>query len=269
MSKENIPYAQLLAEAVSKPGILSACYSRFYTYSLGNQIWLWSQILGRNEELAPVATFKKWASLGRYVRKDEKGLTIAMPVTIKDRGTDETFTTFMLRKCLFTLNQTEGEPYKETSMSAEWDVELALDVLKIEQEAFADLNGNMQGYARGKSFAINPLAVLPHKTRFHELAHIVLGHTKDTDFSDEAELAKDVREVEAESTAYILCNVLSLPGLEESRGYIQNWLGQGSLQDKTAQRIFSAANKILKAGQPQKVEARQETLQKTSNFSQI
>lgn len=254
MSKENIPYSQLLSEAVSKPGILSACYSRFYTYSLGNQIWLWSQILGRNEELAPVNTYKRWLTLGRQVKKGEKSLAIAMPVTIKDRGTDETFTTFMLKSCLFTLNQTEGEDYVQEAKSPEWDVELALDVLKIEQVPFAELDGNMQGYARGKSFALNPIAAFPHKTRFHELAHIVLGHTKDTDFSDGAILTRDVREVEAESTAYILCNVLGLPGLEESRGYIQNWLADGQLQDKTAQRIFSAANKILKAGQSVKVE---------------
>jgi hypothetical protein len=42
--------------------------------------------------------------------------------------------------------------------------------------------------------------------------------------------------------------VLNLPGLIESRGYIQNWLDGSEISDKSAQRIFGAADKILKAG---------------------
>jgi len=34
----------------------------------------------------------------------------------------------------------------------------------------------------------------------------------------------------------------------ESRGYIQGWLQGQDITDKTAQRIFGAAEKILKAG---------------------
>jgi hypothetical protein len=48
--------------------------------------------------------------------------------------------------------------------------------------------------------------------------------------------------------AYILCNLLGLPGLAESRGYIQNWMSDADISDKSAQRIFSAANKIMEAG---------------------
>jgi hypothetical protein len=43
--------------------------------------------------------------------------------------------------------------------------------------------------------------------------------------------------------------LLNLNGLNESRGYIQSWLQGAEITDKTAQRIFSAANKILEAGQ--------------------
>jgi len=98
------------------------------------------------------------------------------------------------------------------------------------------------------NIAVNPVAVLPHKTRFHEIAHVVLGHTKEGQLSDSESTPRDVREVEAEGVAYILCALLDLPGLHESRGYIQNWLQGAEITDKTAQRIFSAANKILEAG---------------------
>lgn len=260
--KENVPYASLLNEAVEKPGILSACYSRFHNYSLGNQIWLYSQITARNEALAPVNTYKRWAALNRQVRKGEKSLTIAMPIVMKDKtNPDNSYTAFMLKSCLFTLDQTDGEPFKEETLQAQWDAVSALATLKVTQTPFVSLNGNVQGYAKKQSIAVSPIAALPHKTRFHELAHVVLGHTKDEDFEDGEDLTRAVQEVEAESVAYILCSILELPGLEESRGYIQHWLKDGQLQDKTCQRIFSAANKILKAGQPQKAEESQETLQ--------
>jgi hypothetical protein len=80
------------------------------------------------------------------------------------------------------------------------------------------------------------------------MAHVVLGHTKEGLVTDSEMTPRDIREVEAEGVAYILCNLLGLPGLAESRGYIQNWMSDADISDKSAQRIFSAANKIMEAG---------------------
>lgn len=45
---------------------------------------------------------------------------------------------------------------------------------------------------------------------------------------------------------------LGLPGAEYSRGYIQSW-GQGqTFTERSAQRIFHAADQILRAGYPGK-----------------
>jgi hypothetical protein len=110
-------------------------------------------------------------------------------------------------------------------------------------------DGNCQGYAEGRSIAINPVAVLPHKTRFHEIAHIVLGHTLEHKMADSELTPRDIREVEAESVAYILCQLLGLKGEEESRGYIQSWLKDKDIEDASARKIFSAVDKILKSGQ--------------------
>jgi len=68
--------------------------------------------------------------------------------------------------------------------------------------------------------------------------------------TDSENTPKDVKEVQAESVAFILCSILGLPGLDESRGYIQHWLNGADVTEKTAQQIFTAADKILKAGQP-------------------
>jgi hypothetical protein len=83
-------------------------------------------------------------------------------------------------------------------------------------------------------------------TLLHEIAHIQLGHTKEETNESRAE-----REVHAEAVAYLCMAALNQPGLEYSRGYIQNWLGQGSeIGAKAAIKIFSAADKILNAGRP-------------------
>lgn len=253
MSNTNVNWSALLSDAVNQPGILSSAYSTFHTYSVGNQMLAWSQLSGRNEQPSPIATYAKWKSLGRQVKKGAKAIQLCMPVTIakKDEAgakTGEAFQLFVLKNNWFSLSSTEGADYQHEQSTPDWSKELALSALSITEVSFDYMDGNCQGYATGKNIAVNPVAVLPHKTRFHELAHVVLGHTVEHTMSDNERTPKCIKEVEAESVAYICCSVLGLDGLTESRGYIQNWLQGNEISDKTAQRIFGAAEKILKAG---------------------
>ena len=253
MNDTAIKWSTMLNDAVTQHGIISTCYTAFHGYSLGNQMLAYSQCVGRDLQIGPIATYKRWSELGRQVKKGEKALQLVMPVTINKKDgtgekTGEIFSMFTLRNNWFTFAQTEGETYNPESVIPAWDKTKALEVLGITEVNFDSVNGNSQGYAIGKSIAINPVAALPHKTRFHELAHVVLGHTLENAMHDNELTPRDIREVEAESVAYILCNLLDLAGLIESRGYIQNWLSNGDISDKSAQRIFSAADKILKAG---------------------
>ena len=176
-----------------------------------------------------------------------------MPVTINkkdDAGekTGDVFQMFTVRANWFTLSQTEGADYVNEVKTADWDSTLALSALNISEVSFAAVDGNCQGYATGRNIAISPVAALPHKTRFHELAHIVLGHTAEHTMTDSETTPKDIKEVEAECVAYICCSILGLTGLEECRGYIQHWLAGNEITDKSAQKIFGTAEKILKAG---------------------
>jgi len=90
---------------------------------------------------------------------------------------------------------------------------------------------------------------MPHKTLLHELAHIELGHTVESDFSDSEITPRNLREVEAEAVAMLLCESLELPGVEYCRGYVQSWLGSDVIPERSAMKIFGAADRILKAGQ--------------------
>jgi hypothetical protein len=118
---------------------------------------------------------------------------------------------------------------------------------------FALTDGNCQGYARQRAIAVSPLAELPDKTRFHELAHVVLGHTSEADagLTDSDMTPRSLREVEAEAVALVCLEALALPGAEHCRGYIQHWneqRGAEPIPERSAQRIFKAADQILKAG---------------------
>jgi hypothetical protein len=61
-------------------------------------------------------------------------------------------------------------------------------------------------------------------------------------------LVKSIREVEAEAVALICCESLRLRGAEFCRGYIQNWLACDGIPERSAQRIFATADKIIRSG---------------------
>jgi hypothetical protein len=85
---------------------------------------------------------------------------------------------------------------------------------------------------------------MPAKTAFHELAHIELGHTSEA-IHDSETTPRSLREVEAEAVALLCLESLGMDGAEYCRGYIQNWLQGATIPERSAQRIFVAADKIL------------------------
>lgn len=268
--KSNRPdWAKLFTDALSCPGKISEAYSVFHQYSLGNAILAALQLGAKGLPLSPIASFNKWKELGRLVQKGQKAIALVMPVTVKFKSKDDESgagsedasekikgsgrTIYVLKNNWFSLGQTEGAEYVHEVVIPEWDKAKALLSLGITEGSFELLNGNAQGYAipNEKRLAINPVAAMPWKTLFHEMAHCLL-HSKEAHMADGSSMAKDIKEAEAESVAYLCCATLGLPGLEESRGYIQNWLGSTERSEefgkKSAARVFSAANKILKAG---------------------
>ena len=248
-------FAALLQSAVHEPGILSQAYQQFHTYSLGNQLLAMVQCHQRELEPGPMATYPRWKELGRHVRKGEKAITLCMPITIKRKAettNDDTeegiYTRFVYKSRWFVLSQTEGEPLPEPETPA-WDTARALTTLQIDEITFTHTDGNCLGFARDRSIAINPINPLPHKTRFHELAHVLLGHTAEGLQADSEVTQRNLRECEAEAVTLLCCAALELPGVEECRGYIQSWWGQEhEIPEPSARRILKVADQILKAG---------------------
>ena len=262
MAPTSITFATLLETALTEPGTISKAYSAFHGYSIGNQLLALVQCVKRGITPGPIATFLGWKDKGRYVRKGEKALVLCMPVTCRNRAADEqpeegetkrqTFTRFVYRPNWFVASQTNGQDIEPMPIP-EWDQARALEALGITEEPFSMTDGNCQGYARQRSIAVSPVAELPYKTRFHELAHVVLGHTSEADagLTDSEMTPRSLREVEAEAVALVCLEALGLPGAAHCRGYIQVWNQRRDAEpipERSAQRIFKAADQILKAG---------------------
>ena len=263
-------WSALLVEAINKPGLIMEAYSAFHHYSIGNQLLALVQCHMRGLQPGPINTFPKWQALGRVVKRGERALTLCMPITRKQREDESeeehTYTSFAYKPRWFVLSQTVGEEVEPTTVP-EWDAEQALAALSIERVAFDKTDGNCQGFARKRQIAINPVAQLPYKTLFHELAHVILGHTTEADFADTETTPRNLREVEAEAVALLCCESLSLEGADYCRGYIQNWLSQGgrfegdAIPEKSAQKILRSADQILRAGRPSRERAAEDTIE--------
>jgi antirestriction protein ArdC len=245
-------WSELLIQAVSVPGLILKAYSAFWGYSIGNQMLALLQCQMRGLEPGPISTYPGWKAKGRQVKRGEKAIVLCMPLTGKRKAEDQgdedaVFVRFTYRANWFVVNQTEGEPI-EILTTPEWDRAKALSTLSVAEVPFEHLDGNCMGYARKREIAISPINPMPHKTTFHELGHVLLGHTLENAVSDTEYTPRNLREVEAEAVAMLICESLELPGAEYSRGYIQSWLRGDVIPEKSAQKIFGAADRILRAG---------------------
>jgi len=244
-------------------------YHRFHRYSLRNQLLAMSQCLNRGITPGPIATCPEWERLGRHVMRGQQALILCAPITRsreqenqdvgEDDGRGDLMTEkrvirknsvkrnqpavfFVYRARWFVLAQTDGAEIPPVNVPS-WSEDLALAVLGIRRVRFEHNDGNVQGYATPDgNIAINPVAALPHKTLFHELAHLLLEHANDD------ALPRSAREAEAEGVALLCCEALGLEGTEYARGYLQHWLQNDALTETMTQRIIATAQRILAAG---------------------
>lgn len=278
----------LLLQMLDMPGSMSKAFNRFHKYSLQNMFLVYLQ----TGVLAPIATFKKWKSLGRTVisgpgsglfvnhpkkfpATDKEGNVILNPKTKKPA--EWKVVGFQLRPTVFQLQQTDGPELKMPELP-EWDYQQALDALAIETIPFTNLDGNVGGFSKTVNgqhqLAINPAnpgdSVLG--TAVHEMAHIILGHTT-PEFQRAGKYQgehRGVAEFQAEATAYLVLHELEVPfNTADSRGYVQGWLkgresdwlswaDDGNLelvQDRVVRAILKAADDIIVAGRKRHFDA--------------
>jgi hypothetical protein len=253
-------WAELLKDAVDKPGLVAECYHAFHGYSAGNQMLAMWQCSLRGIQPGPIATYRQWKQLGRQVNTGEKAIYLCQPVTwtkkeddfVDEDGThtpvSTTRTMFKYEPHWFALSQTTGEEYDPPELPG-FDLGNALVNLEIEPFAFNMVDGNCMGYATGRTFSVNPLSKHQMGTSIHEVAHIVLGHTEHEICIDKRQKTPArIMELEAECVSMIVLDQLGEKDHKEARGYIQHWYTENEIPEETARHIFTAANTILTAG---------------------
>ena len=247
---KNEIYESLFQSALEGEGKSLKAYSNFHNYSFGNQMYAMFQMIGRGIQVSPIATYKKWQELGRYVRKGEKAIELCVPFVKEDKETGKVTKFFNYKKNWFALSQTDGKDVEFPAV--EFDFDVALENLNIKRVAFELVEGNVQGYAKaGREIAINPVAEMPHKTFFHELGHVLLGHCDgESALVDSVTTERNIKEVEAESVALCCMLALGIEGIEYPRGYIKNWLRGQEFPTDSIKKVFKVTDAILKAGCP-------------------
>jgi hypothetical protein len=245
--QHELDWSGLLSAALEIPGSVGNSFRRLYNYSMSNCAFLYMQGVAPQ----PVATYNRWKEVDRHVKRGASGRYIIRPITVKlkdeldETGQPKTLTRFKPVKAVFPISDTEGEPLPDMELP-EWSRKRALGALSIREVAFEHFNGNIAGYSHGRDLAINPVAVDPELTWFHEAAHILHGHTTERQSDHQG-----VVEFEAEGSSYLVgheLGVMNDAAAERSRGYLQGWLGGVAIEPKSIRSVFKVSDQIVTAG---------------------
>src|SRR5215469_16793507 len=208
----------------------------------------------------PVASFHRWKALGRQVLKGARAKEVIVPVLVNEQPPDDEtredkrqrvskLIGFKVVRAVFPLSATDGAELPPQPTPG-WDLATALDTLGIRAVSFENTNGNLQGWSHGTEFAIKPIAINRLKTTYHEIGHIVLGHTLPHHYED-YQAHRGILEFQAEAVSYLVMNELEVMDDEtasHSRGSIRHWLSDEQPPDQAIRQVFTAADRILRAG---------------------
>jgi antirestriction protein ArdC len=235
--------------------------SRFHRYSFGNTL----MILMQHENATKVASYKTWQTLGRQVRKGEKGIRIYAPLAYSLQGEDET-TGETLKVShvrgftlvpVFDISQTDGNelPTSPAQALAEHpDAEGLTEALTLAAQSLGfTVSYQEMEPSKGGHFSLEDSIVLASgrsnlqtaKTLIHEMAHGLLDvealkHGLGDEYRAGAELV-------AESTAFVACAGLGLDTSQYSLGYVAGWGGTVEKIKFVADVIQKTAHQILDA----------------------
>jgi hypothetical protein len=229
--------------------------AKFRNYSFGNIMLIARQ----KPDATHVAGYRTWTSLGRFVRRGEKGIFILAPMVRNKRTNDENTeqnadakgtqrTLYGFRGAhVFDVTQTEGQElprlgevngdvsgYRERLFQfvESQSVELSLS------ERIAPAKGLSHGGKITLLSGMQPAEEFSALT--HEIAHEMLHR------GDRRTLTtKQVRETEAEAVAFVVCQAIGLETGTASADYIHLWRGDADLLRESLEAVQQTAAAIL------------------------
>lgn len=231
--------------------------ARFHRYSANNALL----ILAQRPDATRVAGYGAWRSMGRQVRRGEKGIRILAPVTRKaedERGEEEPPRAVVgfRTATVFDVSQTDGEELPEaptpedlgaadpSGVAARLYVALRrvceAEGVAVEAEDLA--LGEYGGYQRGaKRITLNrSLSEVDRATTLaHELAHHLL-HAQGGG-------GKAARETEAEGVSYALFSCFGLDTARFSFAYVARYAREPEILKAALERIRRTTHRLIEA----------------------
>lgn len=251
--------------------------SNFHNYSFNNTMLIFLQ----RPDSTLVAGYNTWQKMKRQVNKGEKGIRILAPMKFKttievdvtnDKGekTKEPKEVEFLRfkpVSVFDVGQTKGEPLPELTKLLNDTVEnypkiiSALENISPYPVEYKPIEGEAKGYCSFGEQAVVVREGMPElqtiKTLIHEVAHAKL-HNPDNDENKIKGRAE--KELEAESTAYVVCEHFGLDTSEYSFPYLASWSAGKELDvlAEALENIHNTATEIIKTIEAELVDLQQQ-----------
>jgi len=222
--------------------------ARFHHYSAGNALLIAWQRPGATR----VAGYRKWQSMGRQVRRGEKGIGILAPVPLTvDHTDDDTGETRKLQVAVrfrgatvFDVSQTDGDelppPPDWNGSGRQAQLEAAMldyaHALGLETKPYTYTGGAAGWYAPG-TLAYSDKGNVP-RTIAHELAHALTP-------GQPLELGKRDNEPLTDLTAAIVCAHFGIDVTDSTANYIATWTADPKALLSLAETAQRTASQII------------------------
>ncbi len=239
-----------------------AAMGRFHRYSFFNVML----IARACPHATHVAGYQIWKSLGRYVKKGEKGIMILAPIfrrrtdeskdaeNAKRDSNDFRALTGFRAVYVFDESMTAGNPLPQIgSINGDPGAHRErLEQFVREQGIALEYSEDIapaKGVSEGGKIKLLPgqTAAETMATLVHEIAHEKLHRTE-----RRASTTKRVRETEAEAVAFVVCQAIGLETGTASADYISLWNGEAAVLFESLELVQRTAAEIITAITPDK-----------------
>jgi len=251
---------------------------RLHRYSFDNLML----IMAQRPDATAVASYRTWKSIDRHVQRGERSIKVLAPSTrrtgvtdgngqpIRDADGRQQFRRSIVAYrpvSVFDIKQTSGSPVPKpilpTLLEGQapeglWEAlgrevaERGYRLLRAGSDQLGDANGITMPNRREVWVRDDVDGVQAVKTLAHELAHILL-HTGEDPGSDPC---RGMKEVEAESVAYLTLAAQGVSTGNYSFPYVANWafaiadaehIPMADIVTRTGRRVMGAAHAIIEA----------------------
>lgn len=250
---------ELSSEIVTDPEKLRGFADRwrggFRQYSFQNLLLIWCQ----KPKATMCAGMRQWNIHKRWVKKGEKAVWILAPGFVKKtvekkngdgdkEEVEEKTLSFFFPVPVFDYSQTLGQELLIGNTEVKGNGDLTLEEVAEKFEFKLEISqGTMDGSTDGKRIKVcrrkNPAQEIA--CYFHEVAHNLLEHLG----KRKGKITREVAELEAESTAYLVCSCLGIEN-DGAKKYIGHWNGDGQKIESSAVKILKVSEQILRKVRP-------------------